>query len=203
MSQQNNAWIFFPPARCSCPLLRSRRFPSFFLLARRSRREEVNTHFLMQHDRVVKVFAFSVGEGPHPPCLIMERMDGTLNSVLELEPLPLETRLEYILDICEVKTGVSGGSGWRRVHLYPLRTIIKWNCPDCSASALTTTAYTSRPTYHWIQSSRLRVICRMVRGSQTSSWICNFSTPARFRSLPVWLRLPCFGTLRPLSLELF
>lgn len=102
-------------------------FP-FVPLTRLLRREEANTHFLLQHDRVVKVFAFSVGEGSRPPCLIMERMDGTLHDSLERGSVPLETRLEYIIDICEVKRVSSSREShrtYRNIRLPPYKKLFR------------------------------------------------------------------------------
>lgn len=73
-------------------------------VSRGNHRREASTHFALRHDRVVRVIAFGIGERSRPPCLVMERMQGTLYGFIGTNPSPLDlgASLSYIIDICEV-----------------------------------------------------------------------------------------------------
>ena len=56
----------------------------------------------MRHTNIVEVVAFSIGEGLHPPCLVMERMDESLYEILSLLTINFPSALGIIQDVCEV-----------------------------------------------------------------------------------------------------
>ena len=82
-------------------------------LSHADRRREASTHFALRHDRVVRVIAFGIGERSRPPCLVMERMQGTLHGFIGTNPSPLDldASLSYIVDICEVSVHLLGAVG--------------------------------------------------------------------------------------------
>ncbi|CAM9417809.1 unnamed protein product, partial [Ectocarpus fasciculatus] len=55
----------------------------------------------MRHENIVRVLAFDEGSPERPPCMIMERMEESLSSFLEVmtSPPSLVERLETIKDV--------------------------------------------------------------------------------------------------------
>lgn len=58
----------------------------------------------MRHENIVRVLAFDEGSPERPPCMVMERMEESLSSFLEImtSPPSLVERLETIKDVSKV-----------------------------------------------------------------------------------------------------
>lgn len=94
-------------------------------------RREASTHFALRHDRVVRVIAFGIGERLHPPCLIMERMQGSLYDFIGTNPSPVDlcASLSYIIDICEVSVS------WMNVGVSQV-SVVAFVLPACASACM-------------------------------------------------------------------
>ncbi len=99
---------------CRLPLRRLLPCPS---------RREAETHFAMRHDNIVRLLAFSEGGPQRPPCMVMERMEESLSTFLEVmeSPPPLAERLETTRDVCQVSCRLLLRTCWHCCHKWARR----------------------------------------------------------------------------------
>lgn len=60
--------------------------------------------FVMRHDNIVELLAFSLGDALRPPCLVMERMQESLFGLLsQTLTIGFPAALGIVLDVCKVR----------------------------------------------------------------------------------------------------
>eukprot|EP00904_Undaria_pinnatifida_P010394 jgi/Undpi1/6485/HiC_scaffold_20.g08964.m1 len=65
-------------------------------------RQEVEIQYAMRHPNIVEVLAFELGDRGHPPCLIMERMDESLYTMLGASiDIGGVSKVSIVRDVCE------------------------------------------------------------------------------------------------------
>ncbi|CBN77264.1 Receptor-like PK/ Leucine Rich Repeat Protein Kinase-likely pseudogene [Ectocarpus siliculosus] len=65
-------------------------------------RKEAEMHFVMRHDNIVELLAFSLGDALRPPCLVMERMQESLFGLLsQTLTIGFPAALGIVLDVCK------------------------------------------------------------------------------------------------------
>ncbi|CAB1108320.1 unnamed protein product [Ectocarpus sp. CCAP 1310/34] len=68
-------------------------------------RKEAEMQFVMQHDNIVELLAFSLGDALRSPCLVMERMQESLFGLLsQTLTIGFPAALGIVLDVCKVVT---------------------------------------------------------------------------------------------------
>lgn len=59
--------------------------------------------YAMRHPNIVEVLAFELGDRGHPPCLIMERMNESLYTMLGASiDIGGVSKVSIVRDVCEV-----------------------------------------------------------------------------------------------------
>lgn len=60
--------------------------------------------FVMRHDHIVELLAFSLGDALRPPCLVMEQMQESLFGLLsQTLTIGFPIALGIVLDVCKVR----------------------------------------------------------------------------------------------------